>query len=160
MDEQCYQVICNNGHQASITLEKSKLDDDMGFCEKCGEPLTCKCKNCNAPIIGWKYYEGVLSIPSMSVPSYCNKCGNPFEWTNKSLDSFDELLDLEDELSDTDKSKLKKSVSFLTGDNDLAKTNASIVKIYLSRASKTVGPLLYNFLVDFSSETAKKILQG
>jgi hypothetical protein len=36
----------------------------------------------------------------------------------------------------------------------------TIIKVYLSKADTVVEPLLYNFLVDFASETAKKILTG
>lgn len=160
MDEKCYQAICYNGHQVTITLERANLNDNLGFCKICGETVTCKCLECGTPIEGWTYYDGILSIPKMDIPKYCVKCGKPFEWTKRSLSSFDDLLDLEDQLSDTDKSKFKKSIPFLSGNSELTKTNASIVKIYLSKASSTVGPLLYNFLVDFSSETAKKILEG
>lgn len=160
MDKECYQAICYNGHQRTVTLEYANLNDDLGFCKKCGEPVICKCPECGTPIEGWTYYDGVIAMPQMEVPKYCVECGKPFEWTNRSLSSFDDLLDLEDQLSDNDKSKFKKSISYLSGDGELAKTNASIAKIYLSRASSAVGPLLYNFLVDFSSETAKKILEG
>lgn len=36
----------------------------------------------------------------------------------------------------------------------------TIIKVYLSKTDKTVGPLIYQFLVDFASETAKKVLTG
>lgn len=94
------------------------------------------------------------------VPKYCRNCGKPFPWTIKELDSFDELLNLEENLKSTEKESLKKSVNLISGDDSLAKINASIIKAYLSKTDKTVGPLIYQFLVDFASETAKKVLTG
>lgn len=32
MDKECYQAICYNGHQRTVTLEYANLNDDLGFC--------------------------------------------------------------------------------------------------------------------------------
>lgn len=152
-----YQTVCLKGHQQRDYAKLDELLEDQGFCTICGSKIITKCPECDQHFLGFNNLTKGYVEP---IPQYCSKCGAPLPWTLETLKTFDELLDLEDKLSIKEKDKIKGYLPDLINETPSTETKASIVKVYLSNASKTVGALIYNFLVDVVSETAKKTLEG
>lgn len=152
-----YQTVCLNGHQQDALIEKLNVNHDYGFCKLCGEKIIDSCPNCGSFFIGCNDRTIAYNEP---IPKYCYNCSKALPWTIKELQSFNELLDLEEQLSDEEKDKIKSYIPDLMEESPTTEINASIVKVYISKASKDIGALIYNFLVDTVSETARKILTG
>lgn len=53
---------------------------------------------------------------SENVPAYCVHCGNPMPWTEDALRKTEELLDVIDELTPSEKQALKASLPDLISD--------------------------------------------
>jgi hypothetical protein len=90
-DRQDAMQVCLNGHQITIFYHEYP-DSQQAFCDECGEPTIYQCPNCKEEIKGWKSVDGVVMIPDMPVPKYCEKCGESFPWTKQAQEAAIELL--------------------------------------------------------------------
>ncbi len=75
--------VCLNGHVINSGIrENPEFNED--FCNRCGKKTITNCPKCNNPIPGDLQNTGVAFIGfSQSAPDFCEKCGEPFPWTNK-----------------------------------------------------------------------------
>lgn len=78
------QQVCKNGHQITDSVHRHP-HDSRKFCPECGAMTIIACPECDAPIPGHTYYEGVYAAYSEPIPSHCASCGKPFPWTVKSV---------------------------------------------------------------------------
>jgi hypothetical protein len=103
------------------------------------------------------YYPG-----DKTAPAYCYSCGAPFPWTAKTLAAARELAD-ELSLTDDEKEVVKERLPDIAQDIPTAQASAYKLKRLLGKAQEAGGVaagLLYKRVIDFASETAKKILTG
>lgn len=89
--------ICKNGHV--ITSNTNYTAHLSNFCPECRAETITFCPNCNAPIRGQYDVPGVIGISTYIPPKYCHHCGHPFPWTESTLNSISELLDMQDQLT-------------------------------------------------------------
>lgn len=151
--------ICTNGHIITGNYDISN-ESHQNFCDKCGSETITSCPNCNSKIRGHYKVEGVAYLGSSmkSPPSYCYNCGKPYPWTESSLKSAQELLELEDILSKEELNYFNENISSIIVDTPNSKVIATKLKIFISKASSTVGSALKDIIVEIGSETVKKII--
>lgn len=82
------QLVCIKGHQINHSIRKNP-ERNKAYCSICGEKTIYQCPNCNTEIRGKYYVEGVVSTFGVSVPKYCDGCGEPYPWAN--LDEKEEF---------------------------------------------------------------------
>ena len=68
------QQVCMNGHQVNSRFNECP-QFSKPYCAQCGAPTLHQCPHCQAGI------GGGFNIP---VPWFCEKCGRPFPWTERS----------------------------------------------------------------------------
>lgn len=157
MSKRYYQKICMNGHQITDFYELSINPNPPEYCEKCGEEVIATCLKCSKPILG-RYITG-YSIGRVSpIPNYCRYCSSPYPWTELIINTTDELISLDEELNESDKTLIKDSIPDLLVDTP--KTNLAVAKFKkgFASASGIVKDSLRELLVDVISETAKKTI--
>ncbi|WP_461241176.1 DUF2321 domain-containing protein [Paucilactobacillus sp. N302-9] len=156
MGIQLKQLICLNGHQASVMKPMNANID--GFCEICGEKLISKCQQCDFPIFGYHRIDGVWEVSiHVPVPKYCKNCGKPYPWTETEIKSTQEIINLS-ELSDEDKSDFNNTIPDLLIDSPKTKLAAIKFKIYSAKAGKFVAEALKDIMIELASEAALKEL--
>ncbi|WP_265324310.1 DUF2321 domain-containing protein [Listeria monocytogenes] len=155
---QKFQKICMNGHQLSVTSNRSFDPDE--FCPKCGASVISTCQSCHVPIEGWYESEGFAYIGPRNAekPYYCKKCAAPYPWTEQILNNATELIALDDNLSDEDKQLIKTAIPDLLVDTPKTQLAEAKFKKVFPKVSTFVKDSMYNLLVDVLSETAKKSL--
>ncbi|GEO64431.1 DUF2321 domain-containing protein [Companilactobacillus nantensis] len=153
---QRYQKICKNGHQLSVTYRGTS--DPTEFCPECGKSVISTCQFCHAPIEGWDEPDGIVYLGQRTAdrPNYCKKCGQPYPWTSLIISTVIELLDLDEEVSDQDKTLIKSAIPDLLVDTPQTKLAEAKFKKGFSKVSILVKDSLYNLLVDVLSDTVKK----
>ena len=149
--------ICKNGHVIDAVNELSDLA--KSFCPKCGQGIIIKCEQCDSPIQGRIHIDSVISSRRLErSPAYCYNCGKPFPWTVSNLASINELLDLDDKLSDKEKDVIRDCVPDLLAETP--KTQVAVVKSKI--LMKKMGDDTFNAvkvsISGFASETVKKAL--
>lgn len=162
-------IYCENGHYVDVPEDVSErrpswitareMDLEIGqtqgdtahtqFCPECGLKTANRCGECQSPIM----YDGKR-------PSYCRNCGKPFPWTGKQLTAAAELVKEEEGLSEADRVTLTASLPELMADTPRTTLAATRFKRIVGGAGPAFKNAMYKFLVDFSSETAKKIVMG
>lgn len=157
MGTQCYQQVCLNGHQK--TFFAKSYNGNSEYCEKCGEKLISTCLECNNPILGYKFEDGVIGFApnKMDVPYYCRYCGKAYPWTKSIIDNAIEAFEL-DNLSEKEIELLKNAIPDLL--IETPKTPISQVKfkkIY-DKASKVAKNTIYNVLIDVLSESVSRVI--
>ena len=97
-------LICLNGHVLSDSVDDRCR---VNHCSICGAEAISACPSCGADIHG--YYDGA-SINKWKcdpVPLYCHNCGSPYPWTDSTITAFNDIIDLEEKLTDDEKAALK-----------------------------------------------------
>jgi hypothetical protein len=148
---------CVNGHIASNYIGAT-FETRKAFCTKCGAETIINCPTCGEPQNG----SSVDSVAVYKGPpdAYCRNCGKPYPWTERQLEAAAELVKEEDQLSAEDKTILTNSLPDLMADTPKTTLAATRFKRIVPRAGLAFKDAMYKFLVDFSSETAKKIVLG
>lgn len=94
--------ICKNGHV--ITSNTDYSAHLSKFCPNCSAETITTCLHCNTPIRGnYDIPDIVDLVSSYEPPAYCYHCGNPFPWTESTLNSISELLDMQNQLTEDKK---------------------------------------------------------
>lgn len=103
---------------------------------------------------------GIMSGVPKQPHAYCYNCGKPYPWTTKQLEAASELVQEDEQLSDEDKATLTKSIPELMADNPNTTLAATRFRRIVGKAGPVFKTAMYKFIVDVSSETAKKIVMG
>ena len=162
--------ICLNGHligsdEDVIVPGRPGLDlhtKGDQFCTRCGNETFTKCPSCNEKIEGepaarWMAADAVLPY---SIPSFCPKCGDPYPWTLRKLEAARELIELEQNLTEEQKTALKVDVDDIARDSPRAQGAAMRAKVILLKVGGGVGSALRDIVVDVASDVVKQILLG
>lgn len=150
--------ICINGHIITDSYNSCSALR-QSFCSDCGANTITTCQKCNTNIRGYYYVDGVISFSSMEkAPNYCHYCGEPYPWTQLSLDATEELLAIEDCLSKDELDYLHNNMNSLLVDTPKSKVVATKFKLALGKISSATGSAIRDILVDVASESVKKII--
>ena len=93
--------VCKSGHV--ITSNIHNAAHLSNFCPECRAETITSCPNCNTPIRGEYDVPGVISFSTYTPPKYCHHCGYPFPWTEEKINSISKLLDMQDQLTEEEK---------------------------------------------------------
>ena len=148
---------CLNGHVTSHYVG-SGFESRQPFCSKCGAATITDCPSCKAAQIGSPVES--MGIPNKHPDAYCWKCGKPYPWTEQRLAAITEMVKEEEHLSEEDKQLLTSSLSDLTSDSPRTALAATRFKRIVGKTGIVFKNAMYKFLVDCTSETAKKIVMG
>ena len=95
----------------------------------------------------------------MKFPSYCKHCGQPYPWTQQKLIALGEVIELMDELNESDKNNLKESAEIISTDNPRTQVGILKIKNVLGKVGKNVGDVVLNIIKEVASETALKYMK-
>lgn len=158
-------LICEQGHVITDSLEMHFEFKNYSHCPKCGSRLYTKCPNCQSKIFGQAFTQKTYSLANtrevwqkntnsklssiieksgeFSCPSYCYKCGKPYPWTAAIIREFEEVIDLSDELDETEKTILKDNFPFLLQDQPgTTSATLKIAKVLTPVMNTTTGKAL------------------
>lgn len=143
--------ICSNGHVISENISLDTREDEK-FCYRCGAPIITRCLHCDTPIRG--YY----SVPGFdyTIPSFCYNCGKAFPWTESKLRAAQELVHSLDNLNESEKEMLAKSIDDIVRDTPRVKAATARFKRLVAKAGKEAVEGFRSLLVDIVSEAVKK----
>jgi hypothetical protein len=150
---------CVNGHYITGNVI-SQPDTLCKFCATCGAETTTKCPNYQRSFKG-----AIHNVPTFGTwsadktpPPYCAGCGNALPWTASRLQAAADLADLQDSLTDEEKTALKKTLNDLVADTPQTTLAAQRFKVLAAKTGKGAIEAFRTILTDIVSETAKKIL--
>src|SRR6266568_8230267 len=105
--------ICLSGHIINWWAE-TEPEKSSKFCPKCGTETTTTCPGCHASIRGIYRAYGYSVPPGPRPPAYCNSCGKPYPWTERSLKAAKDLIDLENSFTAQEKSDFSHALDDIT----------------------------------------------
>lgn len=150
--------VCVNGHAVTGNVRRSPQFSEK-FCSKCGAETVTQCGHCRAAIRGEYEVDGAAVIGFAYLPpSYCHECGVPYPWRAKEIEAAEELIDLADHLTDSERAALKADLSSLTVQSP--RTEVAIVRMrqFLTRAKNEAGPAMRTLLTSIATDAVKKSL--
>ncbi len=96
----------------------------------------------------------------MARPSFCDRCGKPFPWTESALSAAKEYADELEELSNEDKLVLKGTFDDLASDSPRTEIAASRFKRILRKLTPDAAEVIRKTIVEIASSTAVKLIKG
>lgn len=87
--------VCLNGHKITHAFNRSP-EFRQAACGDCGADTIHECPECDTPIRGKYYVDGVISATGPDPPEYCHECGEPYPWT----DDADDFVDVDSSVID------------------------------------------------------------
>ena len=98
--------------------------------------------------------------PDIEIPTFCEHCGKPFPWTEKTLVAVDELTAELEGLSPDERGILKSSIHDIIQQNP----HQSVAELHIKKLSQKIGAegarLLRNLLQNYASGHLLKSLFG
>ena len=151
--------ICLNGHVINSMCRKYP-ELNKAHCSECGEKTITHCQSCNQLIKGRYELPSVVDFSPFHKSAYCDSCGQPYPWTQRSQEAATELIEFSDALSQTEKDDFKNSIKDLIVQSP--KTNLAVAKYktYIKKAGTEITKGLKDVLVDIVSEAVKKSIWG
>lgn len=150
---------CPNGHVTSNYVGTPHGNAHMQtFCDECGAQTIVNCPSCRSPQRG--SIRDVLSAGKPVPDAYCWNCGKPYPWTELQTEAALEMIQEEQDLNESDKAVLSAALPDLISETPRTALAATRFKRIVSSAGPTFRAATYKFIVDVSSETAKKIILG
>jgi hypothetical protein len=150
-------LICKNGHVITSVLESHPADNDEKFCNECGAETIRTCLHCSKSIRGYYHMEHAAG-GGYSRPGFCIHCGEPFPWTEGALQAARALADESEGLNQDEKELLKNSIEDLVRDTPNTPVAATRFRRLMAKAGKGAAVAFERILIEFMSETAKKIV--
>lgn len=148
--------ICKNGHV--ITSNTNNTAHLSNFCPECKAETISACPECNTPIRGKYDVSGVMGISSYTPPKYCHHCGHPFPWTESTLNSISELLDMQNQLTEDEKQHFMSYLPIIFDETPQSEVTALKLRLLFNKLPSEIGSLAKNVITDVISESIKKIL--
>jgi hypothetical protein len=82
--------VCQNGHKITSSA-LSHPEYQKKRCPECGAATLTACPKCSTRIPGYHHVPGFVDLGGVTVPSFCDNCGEAYPWTGKeNPDSADE----------------------------------------------------------------------
>lgn len=151
--------VCLNGHVVNDNYEISP-EFRKPFCTKCGQPTITQCPSCNTNIQGNYHVDGVafLTTREPTAHAYCHNCGKPYPWTEANLNAISELLELDEQLQESDIATMKEILPDLLTDTPKSKVAEAKYKIIMRKAGRATYEAVKEIIIGIASETIKKSL--
>lgn len=156
MEEDAYDVaqICHNEDLVNDSIIEFP-EHNQHYCSTCGQKTITTCQNsqCN------KRQRGVsqtLGIGFYRKPLYCNACGKPLLWTERSLKAAQELINDTEELSPEDMAVASASLPDIITDSPQTYIATQKLRRILGKGGVGLSTAIRDMLVDIVSETVKK----
>lgn len=155
-------AICKNGHLESSILKSVYVEEK--FCKICGEKLICSCPSCSKDIEGatqdQELSERIGGSSDFEIPNYCIKCGKPYPWTEKKLNDFKEILELqEEEITLELQTKIFETVKELISESN-PETSLGMTKLGLLIKKLPSKDIIVNTLSGILSSVATEVLKN
>ena len=125
------------------------------YCPDCGAQTVNSCPKCNHAIRGSS--TEVLHF-GYTPPKYCENCGEPYPWTAQAIEAGQELAEVLDGLTDTEKSELTKNIADLASDTPKTPLASARVKRILAKLGADAYQVAIKVVTDVATESAKKQL--
>ena len=153
--------ICLNGHIINDSYDTSP-EFNKSFCPKCGQPTITQCPSCHTNIQGYFDVPGIVDLTTReeTAPAYCHSCGKPYPWTESNLKAISELLELDEQLQETDKKTMKEILPDLITDTPKSKVAEAKYKIIMKKAGIATAEAVKDIIIGIVSETIRKSLFG
>lgn len=152
--------VCPNGHVATTAADQHPELRET-FCSKCGETTITQCPNCDAPIRGNYYVEGVFGFGGdYEPPAFCHNCGRSFPWTERRITSAVELVEVGAELSIEELQQFRSDLTELTKDSPKTQIASLRFKKVMAKVGTSIASGVRDIVVDVLSEAAKKAIWG
>jgi hypothetical protein len=150
--------VCTSGHVVN-SMSASFTEGNRNFCQRCGAKTIRECEACQAPIPGY-FHSNVISIGGGETkpPAFCGSCGAAYPWTEAGRIEWNELLDLDSDLSDDERARLKQSLDALIVDGPGTPRAALIVKRLLPKAGSEIANAAKSVLLAIATAKAKQEL--
>ena len=145
-------LVCPNGHVTTSSLELSP-EKDQPHCSECGQGTIRECPACGAEIHG---SPGGKVMWGYAPPKYCHACGAPYPWTAAALAAGNELAEILEGLSPTDRKSLVASFDDLTRDTPRTAVAVLRTKSLLSRLTREGATALRQILVAVATDEVKR----
>lgn len=151
--------ICRNGHltNGAMSLFPSRSKQ---FCDQCGIDTISNCGQCRATIRG-AYIYFRLGRPVTNglnqIPSFCEKCGKPFPWTESRLEAAKDLAN-QLELDIPERTLLEKSIEEIVRDTPRAPAEAVRFKRIVEGARPWALGAFKEILFGVVGEGVKKMI--
>ena len=122
--------VCENGHLRNKDIEYHAAKNE-DYCSICGAKVISACPSCGSPLRGDYYVvkprssatiydafgeahsvrhvSGVQKVKITSevqIPAFCYKCGKPYPWTEATLKTAENIINMLDELTEAQKKQL------------------------------------------------------
>lgn len=150
-------LICLNGHMVNDAMEDYPEQNEK-FCSDCGAETIHQCRNCGTNIKGYYYVEGVLSLSVKEPPSYCHNCGKPYPWTQASIETYKEIVNMIDKLTKDEKKRLGSSIDDLISDTPRTQLAVMTIKSLAKKISAESWDIMKEIIIRIGTESAKKQL--
>jgi len=147
--------ICENGHKINSSV-RNMPEFNAEFCKECGSKTVKACTSCEKPIRG--IYWGGSPFSEYLVPAYCIHCGDPFPWTKSKLEAAEELIRLNQALTEQEKEEFVAAVREVGKDSPKAKVAGEKIKSFARKIGQQGYVVLKDVISDIASETIKKQL--
>jgi len=149
--------ICLNGHSIN-SMAVSSPERNQNFCDKCGAKTITDCPHCKHCIRGKYHISGAFHFSEFHPPKFCHHCGQPYPWTESTIEAAKEYADELEKLTPEEREKLKKSIGDLVQDTPKTELAASRFKQLVTKAGGSTADIFQKVLVNIISETAKKLI--
>jgi hypothetical protein len=150
---------CLNGHITSNTVGTPYGNAHMQpFCGDCGAETVVNCPSCNQAQRGT--LRDAMTVGKKTPDAFCWNCGKAYPWTERQIAATAALVNEEEQLSEDDKRLLTSTLADLASDTPNTALAATRFKRIVGKVGGTFKTAMYKFIVDFTSETAKKIVMG
>lgn len=150
-------LICKNGHIIN-SRAKTQPQRNTKYCSKCGAETIDRCVKCSTEIRGYHYIPRGISLSPTKPPQYCHNCGHPYPWTQARLRALDEMIELMEELSKTEKEDFKQSLRDIMTDNPRTKLGTMKIEKYAAKIGEEIWGKIREIIIDIASETALKAM--
>ena len=147
--------VCQNGHITNQGMNASP-QFNKDHCDKCGEKIVSVCEHCSTPIQG--RYRGRVSVPKQHPPAYCHSCGNPFVWTQRTIESAIELSVEIGGLGGADAEQFRSSLDDVLKETPRTPLAASRLRGLLRKTGQEAAGGIRHLIIDLVSETVKKTI--
>lgn len=147
-------LVCLNGHEINSFSHYSP-EHNTKYCEECGEPTIDVCQECDEPIRGNSLESVVLH---WTAPKHCHNCGKPYPWMKRKTDALAEAIDELDEMSESERGRLKESIPDLIQETPKTSTAITRFKKAITKGGAVGGKLLTDILSKVAAEVVVKSL--
>jgi len=152
--------ICLNGHTITRSVHRSP-EFIKRFCPTCGAQTITACPYCNNSIQGEYHVEGVVArSEDPPPPNFCHNCGQSYPWTQRKIESAKALADEFDDLSSSEREKLKQSLDDLYRDTPQTEVAAIRFKKIMAKVGQESYAAMKQIIIEVLSEAARKSIFG